>query len=55
MQKEQAALDAKIAKTMQETRKQADGIIAGANDEARQMIREAEDKAKAKAHTSSTG
>ncbi len=49
MQKEQAEMEDKVAKIMQETRQQTDGIIAGANDTAKQMIREAEDKAKAKA------
>ncbi len=49
LQKEQAAMEEQVAKTMQAARKEADGVIAGATDTARQMIREAEDKAKAKA------
>ncbi len=49
MQKEQAAMDDKVAGIMQAARKEADGMIASANDTARQMVRDAEDKAKAKA------
>jgi F-type H+-transporting ATPase subunit b len=49
MKKEKAALDERIEKTLHETRQKADGIIAGAQDTARQTLQEAEDKAKEKA------
>lgn len=49
MQKEQAELEAKVDTLMREARREADGIITAANDNARQMVREAEDKAKTKA------
>ncbi|HSX05896.1 MAG TPA: F0F1 ATP synthase subunit B [Candidatus Saccharimonadales bacterium] len=49
MKKDKAALDAKVAEQLAEARKEADGIIAGANETSRQMVREAEDKARAKA------
>ena len=49
MQKEKAELEDKVTKTLHETRQEADGIIAGAQDAARQAIREAEDKARDKA------
>lgn len=49
MQKERAKLDDKVEKILQDTRKEADGIIAGAQEDARQTVREAEDKAREKA------
>lgn len=49
MQKEEAQLAAKIDKAMHEARLEADGVIAGAQETARQTIREAEDKAREKA------
>ncbi|HVW23550.1 MAG TPA: F0F1 ATP synthase subunit B [Candidatus Saccharimonadales bacterium] len=49
MKKDQAALEAKVEKTLHETRAKADGIIAQAQETARGTIREAEDKAKDKA------
>jgi F-type H+-transporting ATPase subunit b len=49
MRKEQAELEAKVEDTLHEARRQADDIIAGAQDSGRQAIREAEEKAKAKA------
>jgi len=49
MQKDKADLEAKVEKTMHETRQQADTIIGSAQDTARQTVREAEDKARDKA------
>lgn len=49
MQVERAKLDAEVEKVLQEGRKKADAIIAGAQDTAKDTIREAEDKAKLKA------
>lgn len=49
MEKEKAALDEEIAKTMKDARHEADQIIAGAHKEAREIIREAEKGAVAKA------
>lgn len=49
MKKENEKLEAKIAKILQETRTEADSIIASAQDSARQTVREAEDKAREKA------
>ena len=49
MQKQKAELEDKVARTLQETRQQADGIIASAQDAGRQAVREAEDKARQKA------
>lgn len=49
MQKERAELDKKVAETLHETRKEADSIIASAQDTAKQTVREAEEKAKTKA------
>jgi len=49
MEKDKAELEDKVAKTLHETRQQADTIVAGAQDTARQTIREAEDKAREKA------
>lgn len=51
LQKEQAELEAKVEKTLQATRVQADEIISEAHDTARQAIREAEDKAREKAES----
>ena len=49
MKKDKAALDAKVADELAKARVQADGIIAGANETARQTIREAEENAVKKA------
>jgi F-type H+-transporting ATPase subunit b len=49
MKKEKTELAAKVEQTLHETRQQADDIIAGAQDTARQTVREAEDKAREKA------
>lgn len=49
MKKDQAKLEEKIAQELQDARKEADSIIAAANETSRQTVREAEDKAKAKA------
>ena len=49
MQKDKAALEAKVEKSLHEARQQADDIIAAAQDTARQTIREAEEKARDKA------
>ena len=49
MRAERAKLGARVEKTLHETRRQADEIIAGAQDAGRQAIREAEEKARQKA------
>lgn len=49
MQKEQAALEDKVTKALHEARSKADDIVAGAHNQARQTIQEAEDKASEKA------
>ncbi len=49
MQKEQAKLEQTIDKELHEARKQADGIIAGAEQTGRQIAAEAEQKAQKKA------
>ena len=49
MQKEKIELQAKVDETLQKARQEADGIIASAQDTGRQAIRDAEDKATAKA------
>jgi F-type H+-transporting ATPase subunit b len=49
MKKDQAELEAAVAKKLEEARREADGIVSGANETSRQMIREAEDKARDKA------
>jgi F-type H+-transporting ATPase subunit b len=49
LRKEKAALDAKVERTLQETRVQADGIIAEARDAAQAAIHEAEEQARVKA------
>lgn len=51
MQKKQAALEARVATALSAARAQADSILAGAHDEARDMLREAEEDAHAKAET----
>ena len=49
MQKEKAKLDTKINAALNEARTQADGIVAAAQDTARDSVREAEIKAREKA------
>ncbi len=49
MQKDKAALEAKVEQTLHKARNDADGIIAGAHDAARQTVSEAEAKAREKA------
>ncbi len=49
MKQAKAELAEQIDKTLHDTRKEADGIIAGAQEAARDTVREAEDKARAKA------
>lgn len=49
MKQDEAAMAAKVEETLHRARQEADGIIAGAQDSARQAIREAEDKAREKA------
>ena len=49
MQKEKAKLDTKINVALTEARTQADGIVAAAQDTARDSVREAEIKAREKA------
>jgi F-type H+-transporting ATPase subunit b len=49
MKKDQAELEATIAKELKNARKEADGIIAGAEETAKQTVRAAEDKARDKA------
>lgn len=49
MQKEKAKLDTKINATLNDARTQADGILAAAQDAARDTVREAETKAREKA------
>ncbi|HXR49949.1 MAG TPA: F0F1 ATP synthase subunit B [Verrucomicrobiae bacterium] len=49
MQKDKAALEAQVEETLHKAREQADGIITGAQDTARQTVREAEEKAREKA------
>lgn len=49
MQKERAELDKKIASELKKSRKAADAVIAEAQEAGKQTVREAEDKAKAKA------
>lgn len=49
MQKERAKLDQTVENTLQDARKEADGIIAAAHETSRETIREAEDKARTKA------
>jgi len=49
MQKERAELQGQVEKALHDARADADGIIASAQDTARQTVREAEDKARDKA------
>ncbi|MDL2362813.1 MAG: F0F1 ATP synthase subunit B [Patescibacteria group bacterium] len=49
MQKERAKLDDEVEEALQASRRKADGIIADAQDTAKQTVRAAEDKAKVKA------
>ena len=49
MQKERAALDAKVKAALADARKQADAIVADASDAARDTVRAAEGKAQEKA------
>lgn len=51
MQKERAKLDDQVAAKLQESRLQADSIIASAQETAKQTVRDAEEKAKVKAQT----
>ena len=51
MKKDKAALEAKVANELAKARTEADGIIAEANETARQTIREAEEAAGRKADT----
>lgn len=49
MKLERAKLDDEVEKAQADARKKADAIIAGAQDTAKETVREAEDKAKVKA------
>lgn len=49
MKQEEAKLAAKVDETLHEARKEADSIIATAQDSGREAVREAEEKARAKA------
>lgn len=49
MQKEQTALEERVAKALADARTEADGIVATAQEEARSTVREAEEKARTKA------
>lgn len=49
MQKEEAAMAAKVELTLHDARQEADGIIAAAQETGRESIREAEEKARLKA------
>lgn len=49
MKVERAKLDAEIEKALQEGRQKADAIVAGAQDTAKETVKEAEDKARVKA------
>ena len=49
MKKDQAAMEAKVAKALASARTEADGIIAAAHETSRQVVRDAEDKARGKA------
>jgi F-type H+-transporting ATPase subunit b len=49
MKKDKAELETKVADELHAARKEADGIIAEAQDAARQSVRDAEDKAREKA------
>jgi F-type H+-transporting ATPase subunit b len=49
MQRERAKLETEVEEKLQAARAEADGIIASAQDNGRQIIRESEDKARTKA------
>lgn len=49
MKKDKAALEAKVAQELAKARGEADGIIAGAEETSRQVVRDAEEKASQKA------
>ena len=49
MRQDEAAMEAKVEKTLHAARTEADGIISSAQDTARQTIRESEEKAREKA------
>jgi len=49
MQKEKADFESRVAKALADARKEADTIVGGAHSQAREAIREAEDKARQKA------
>lgn len=49
MKKERTTLEAQISEKLADAREEADGILASAQDNARELVREAEDKAKTKA------
>ena len=49
MQKEKALFEDKVAQALSDARKQADQVVTGANSQAREAIRAAEDKAREKA------
>lgn len=49
MKKERTTLEAQISEKMAEAREEADGIVAAAHENARELVREAEDKANTKA------
>ncbi len=49
MKKDKAALDARVAEELAKARTEADGIIAGAQETSREVVREAEEKATQKA------
>lgn len=49
MKKDQAELEARKERELQEARKQAEGIIGDATEQSRQIVREAEEKARGKA------
>lgn len=49
MQKEKAEFEARVARALADARKEADSIVGGAHSQAREAIRNAEDKARQKA------
>lgn len=49
MRQDKAKLEAQVEETLHKARQEADAIIGGAQDSARQAVREAEDKARQKA------
>lgn len=51
MEKDKREMEKKVADALAEARKQADGIIAEASDRGRELVNEAENKAKAKAES----